>query len=79
MTLTDLSPRAIPLVDVGPLIGCSRTKCFQLVRAGQLKARKLGGSTVVLPEDLDAYVRSLPDARENALPRGRKRREPVAA
>jgi hypothetical protein len=74
MTVTDLAPRAIPLVDVGPLIGCSRTKLFQLVRTGALKARKLGGLTVVLPDDLDTYVHNLPDAKENALPRGRRRK-----
>ena len=79
MSNPDLAPRAIPICDVGPLLGCSRSTVFGLVRSGQLKARKLRGLTVVLPDDLDAYVQALPDAKENRLPRGRTSRVRVTS
>jgi hypothetical protein len=40
--------------------GLGRTKFYELVNAGQLKARKNGTRTVVLAADAQAWLDSLP-------------------
>lgn len=40
--------------------GPGRTMAFHEIKAGRLKARKMGSRTVVLMEDLAAYLRDLP-------------------
>jgi hypothetical protein len=40
--------------------GIGRTRAFELIREGKLKARKDGANTIVLREDLEAYLHSLP-------------------
>ena len=39
----------------------SRTKIYEAIAAGTLKARKRGRSTVILAVDLAQYLDSLPD------------------
>ena len=46
-----------------------RTKIFEAIKAGKLRARKEGRRTVILKEDLAAFLRALPE-RE---PAGAKR------
>ncbi len=36
-----------------------RTVFYREIKAGRLRAHKLGNSTVIFPEDLDAYRQSL--------------------
>ncbi len=40
--------------------GGSRTKLYEAIAAGTLKARKRGRSTVILAADLAQYLESLP-------------------
>lgn len=40
--------------------GMGRTKVFEAIRLGKLKARKSGRRTIVLADDLRAYLASLP-------------------
>lgn len=40
--------------------GIGRTKLFEAMKLGKLKARKLGRKTIILPEDLKAFIQSLP-------------------
>lgn len=40
--------------------GIGKTRAFELIRTGQLKARKDGRNTLVLREDLVAYLDALP-------------------
>ncbi len=40
--------------------GGSRTKLYEAIAAGALKARKRGRSTVILAADLSRYLESLP-------------------
>jgi excisionase family DNA binding protein len=42
-------------------IGIGRTKFYEEIQAGRLKARKVGRRTIVLPPDLEAYAESLPE------------------
>ncbi|WP_163265619.1 helix-turn-helix domain-containing protein [Chelativorans alearense] len=40
--------------------GIGRTKIFEAIKTGQLKARKFGRRTVILTEDLADFLKSLP-------------------
>ena len=51
---------AISIKDFIRRVPWGRTKTYQLIRAGKLKVRKVGRSTVVLPEDIESFFRSLP-------------------
>lgn len=56
------------------LLGICRTKVFQEIRAGRLKARKAGKRTLLLPEALQDYTHALPEREVDAA----KGAEPVA-
>jgi excisionase family DNA binding protein len=51
---------ACEAADVG------RTSIYEAIRAGDLKARKLGRRTIILDEDLRAWLAALPLATEAA-------------
>lgn len=53
-------PVANTVADVLRRVGISRTKFYQEINAGRLKARKIGSKTVVLETDLQAYLDALP-------------------
>lgn len=40
--------------------GLGRTKLYQLINNGELKARKIGKRTVILKDDLEAFLKNLP-------------------
>ena len=44
----------------------SRTKVYEAINSGDLKARKRGTRTIILVEDLKAYLEALPDYHEAA-------------
>ncbi|MEA3533221.1 helix-turn-helix domain-containing protein [Rhizobium sp. CC-YZS058] len=46
--------------------GIGRTKLYELVKLGQLTPKKLGTRTLIITEELDAYIRSLPDMKSAA-------------
>jgi excisionase family DNA binding protein len=52
--------------EAARLVKIGRTKIFEEIRAGRLRAKKAGRKTLITDEDLRAYVRGLPD-REPAL------------
>ena len=41
--------------------GGSRTVVYQAIKAGKLKAKKRGKSTIILAPDFIQYLKSLPD------------------
>ncbi len=43
-----------------------RTKIYEAIKAGKLKAKKRGKRTVILAADLAGYLESLPDFHEKA-------------
>ncbi len=47
--------------EAGRRIGLARTKVFEEIRAGKLRARKCGQKTLVAAEDLRAYLDALPE------------------
>jgi excisionase family DNA binding protein len=40
--------------------GLGRTSLYAAVKSGDLPARKVGRRTIILPDDLDSYLKSLP-------------------
>jgi hypothetical protein len=54
-------PRLSYTLDEAALVtGLARTRLFQAVRDGRLTVRKDGKSTVVLVDELTAYLKALP-------------------
>ena len=53
------------LPDAG---GPGRTKAYEAINAGKLKAKKRGGRTIVLAPDLKEYLDNLPDYKPNKAP-----------
>ncbi len=39
--------------------GLGRTKLYQLINSGELKARKIGKRTIILKDDLEAFLNEL--------------------
>ncbi|MBK9585805.1 MAG: helix-turn-helix domain-containing protein [Alphaproteobacteria bacterium] len=39
--------------------GLGRTKLYQLINAGELKARKIGKRTIILQDDLNQFLSNL--------------------
>lgn len=56
--MTDL-PLAYRINKVHEVAPWGRSTTYTLVREGLLPARRLGGSTFVLREDLEAFVKTL--------------------
>jgi excisionase family DNA binding protein len=57
--------RAIPRLGLSPdeaatAAAVSRTRIFEAIRDGTLSARKAGKSTVIEPDELRRWIRSLP-------------------
>ncbi len=44
--------------------GYGKSKMWELIRAGKVKAKKDGGITIIRRADLQAYIDGLPDALE---------------
>ncbi|MCB9978228.1 MAG: helix-turn-helix domain-containing protein [Rhodospirillales bacterium] len=45
--------------EVCAVTGIGKTKIYQLINSGALKARKLGKRTIILKDDLDVFLASL--------------------
>lgn len=50
---------SLSIEDVRSLTGIGRTKIYQAINSGQLQARKFGKRTIVLKDDLDAFLANL--------------------
>ncbi|MDE4620645.1 DNA-binding protein [Sinorhizobium meliloti] len=57
---TSLPALAYDIPSAVSASGIGRTKLFEAMKLGKLKARKLGRKTIILPEDLKAFIESLP-------------------
>jgi len=55
-----MQPIALSINDAVRISGIGRTKLYALISGGSLKARKLGKRTLILTEDLDKLLNSLP-------------------
>jgi excisionase family DNA binding protein len=54
-----MMPLSLSIEETSAVTGLGRTKLYQLINSGDLKARKLGKRTIVLKDDLDAFLASL--------------------
>lgn len=52
--------------DAVEYCGIGRTKLYELAKEGVLTPKKAGRRTIILTEQLDEYVRSLPDMKSAA-------------
>ncbi|WMS43472.1 hypothetical protein RDV64_03460 [Acuticoccus sp. MNP-M23] len=57
-----MSPLAYSIADTVWMSGLGRTKLFTEITTGRLPAKKFGSRTVVLADDLKAYLDALPRA-----------------
>ncbi|MEZ5919211.1 MAG: helix-turn-helix domain-containing protein [Alphaproteobacteria bacterium] len=55
-TMTELS---LSIEDACKITGIGRTKIYQAINAGRLKARKLGKRTIILKQDLEVFLDGL--------------------
>ena len=61
-----MKPLAITINDAKPYCGIGCSKIYELIREGKLTPRKAGARTLLLTEELDNYVLSLPTAKTAA-------------
>jgi excisionase family DNA binding protein len=54
---------AVTIPEAVQMTGIGRSSLYGLFKAGSIKARKSGKRTLVLVEDLETYVKSLPTVR----------------
>ncbi len=52
---------AYTIDEAGDAGAGGRTKIYEAIKAGELKARKRGKRTIILAADLAQYLESLPD------------------
>lgn len=57
---------AYTLPDFCRAFGIGRTKAYEEIRAGRLKARKNGTRTIILAADAEAWLNSLPELSPKA-------------
>lgn len=53
-------PLALGIIDAARTAGVGRSTIFEEINAGRLKARKAGRRTLILRDDLAAWLASLP-------------------
>lgn len=56
----EMSKISMTISDAVAYSGIGRTKLYDLIKEGHLTPRKLGARTLILTEELDAYIRGLP-------------------
>ena len=69
-TMTDTvtlpaEPLAVGIIDATRLLGVGRSTLFEEIRAGRLQARKAGRRTLILRDDLRAWLNTLPSSQSS--------------
>jgi len=59
---SNLQREGLSISEACAVAGIGRTKIYQAISDGNLKARKLGKRTLVLRQDLRDFLAALPDA-----------------
>jgi excisionase family DNA binding protein len=59
--LREMQREGLSIAEASALSGIGRTKIYQFIGEGRLKARKCGSRTLVLRDDLRAFLASLPN------------------
>lgn len=53
-------PLAFSVADLPAVTGLGRSSIAKIIASGALPARKVGARTLILREDVEAFLRSLP-------------------
>jgi excisionase family DNA binding protein len=61
------APLALGIIEAARAAGIGRSTVFEEINAGRLKARKAGRRTLILRDDLAAWLASLPQRTAVAL------------
>ena len=69
--LTSDFDRMHSLDDFCDLIGCKKTKAYDLIKSGKLRAFKMGGTTRIYRSEIDRFIAA--SARPLVLGNGRPR------
>jgi excisionase family DNA binding protein len=56
----DIAPMALTIIEACDATRTGKTKIYEEIKAGRLRAHKRGRTTLILPEDLREWVASLP-------------------
>jgi excisionase family DNA binding protein len=56
----DLQPEGLSVVEACRVAGIGRTKIYEAIADGSLKARKFGKRTIILRSDLQHFLSALP-------------------
>lgn len=59
----NLQAEGLTLADASAVSGIGRTKLYEAIAQGRLKARKWGSRTIVLRTDLLHFLASLPEVQ----------------
>jgi excisionase family DNA binding protein len=60
---SELQAEGLTLNEASIVAGIGRTKLYEAIAAGELKARKFGSRTIVLRDDLLGFLKSLPEVQ----------------
>jgi excisionase family DNA binding protein len=55
-------PLGLSVLETAERLNSSKSTVYRLLRCGQLRAKKRGASTLVMPDSIDEYEATLPDA-----------------
>ena len=59
----ELQAEGLTLYDASIVSGIGRTKLYEAIANGELKARKFGARTIILRADLLVFLSSLPEVQ----------------
>lgn len=54
--MTNIEPIAVPIDQGAALIGCKRSKLYELIKAGEIPLVKIGGKSVVPVAALRGFI-----------------------
>jgi excisionase family DNA binding protein len=57
---SDLQREGLSILEASAVAGIGRTKIYEAISEGRLKARKFGKRTIVLRADLQTFLSGLP-------------------
>jgi len=55
-------PLGLSVRETADRLNSSKSTVYRLLRRGELRAKKRGASTLVIPDSIDEYEAALPDA-----------------